>query len=110
VACVNRINRLSEAFKGMAKPILTDFQPLDCDTGITLVDSMPVITCSGKRKAKVAKEITDKGFCSTKGIYYYGLKLHALGFRRKGHLPHPERLLFTEAQRFSEKIFQQINN
>jgi hypothetical protein len=58
---------------------------------------MPVITCSGKRKAKVAKEITYKGFCSTKGIYYYGLKLHALGFRRKGHLPHPERLLFTEA-------------
>jgi hypothetical protein len=56
VAFVNRINRLSEASKGMVDPILTDFQPLDCDTGITLVDSMPVITCSGKRKAKVAKE------------------------------------------------------
>ncbi|GHV60694.1 transposase [Bacteroidia bacterium] len=97
VAFVNRINRLNEAFKAMVEPILTNYQPLDCDTGITLIDSMPVITCSGKRKAKVAKEITDKGFCSTKGIYYYGLKLHALGFRRKGHLPHPERLLFTEA-------------
>jgi hypothetical protein len=97
VAYVNRINRLNEAFKGMTEPILTNYQPHDCDTGITLIDSMPVITCSGKRKAKVAREITDKGFCSTKGIYYYGLKLHALGFRRKGHLPHPERLLFTEA-------------
>ena len=97
VAYVNRINRLNEAFKKIVEPILTDYQPLDCDTGIILIDSMPIMTCSAKRSAKVAREITDKGFCSTKGMYYYGLKLHALGFRRKGHLPHPDRLLFTEA-------------
>jgi len=30
-------------------------------------------------------------------MYYYGLKLHALGFRRKGRIPFPERLLFTPA-------------
>ena len=35
---------------------------------------MPIITCSGKRKAKVATEITDKGYNSTKKMYYYGLK------------------------------------
>jgi hypothetical protein len=93
VAYTTRINRLNEAFKGMTEDILTNYQPLDCDTGITLIDSMPVITCSGKRSAKVAPEITDKGYCPTKSIYYYGLKLHALGFRRKGYLPHPERLL-----------------
>ena len=58
---------------------------------------MPVITCSGKRTPKVAKEITDKGYCSTKGIYYYGLKLHALASYHKGSLPHPEQLLFTKA-------------
>jgi len=97
VAYVNRINRLNEAFKKIVEPILTNYQPLDCDTGITLIDSMPIMTCSAKRSAKVAREITDKGFCSTKGMYYYGLKLHALGFRRKGHLPHPERLLFSGA-------------
>jgi len=97
VAYVNRINRLNEAFKKIVEPILTDYQPLDCDMGITLIDSMPIMTCSAKRSAKVAREITDKGFCSTKGMYYYGLKLHALGFRRKGYLPHPDRLLFTEA-------------
>jgi hypothetical protein len=81
----------------MTEDILTNYQPLDCDTGITHIDSMPVITCSGKRSAKVAPEITDKGYCPTKGIYYYGLKLHALGFRCKGYLPHPERLLFSKA-------------
>lgn len=97
VAFVNRINRLNEAFKRMIEPILTNYQPSDCDTGISLVDSMPIITCSGRRSAKVAKEITDKGFCSTKGMYYYGLKLHAIGFRHKGHLPHPEQFILTEA-------------
>jgi hypothetical protein len=97
VAYVNRINNLNEAFKRIGESILTNYQPEDCDSGISLIDSMPVITCSGKRSGKVAGEITDKGFCSTKGIYYYGLKLHAIGFRRKAHLPFPERLLFTQA-------------
>jgi hypothetical protein len=97
VAYTNRINRLSEAFKGLTEDILTNYQPPDCDTGITLIDTMPVITCSGKRSAKVAPEITGKGYCSAKGMYYHGLKLHALGFSRKGHLPHPERLLFSKA-------------
>ena len=30
-------------------------------------------------------------------MYYHGLILHALGFRRKGHLPNPECLLFSKA-------------
>jgi hypothetical protein len=97
VAFTNRINRLNEVFKALSEPILSKFKPDDCDQNISLIDSMPIIICSGKRKSKVAIEITDKGFCSTKGIFYYGLKLHALSFRRKGHLPHPEQLLFTEA-------------
>ena len=51
----------------------------------SLVDSMPIITCAGKNKArKVATEITSKGYYSTKNMYYFGLKLHAVAFRRKG--------------------------
>jgi hypothetical protein len=96
-AFTNRINRLCEVFRVLSETVLTEFIPKDCNQEISLVDSMPVITCSGKRISKVAKEITDKGFCSTKGIYYHGLKLHGLGFYRKGHLPHPEQLLFTKA-------------
>ena len=38
---------------------------------------MPVATCKGKnRKEKVAGEVVDKGYCSTKNMYYYGVKLH----------------------------------
>jgi hypothetical protein len=56
---------------------------------------MPIITCSGKCSGKVAREITNKGFCSTKGIYYYVLKLHLQGFRCIGKLPHLEQILVT---------------
>ena len=67
---------------------------------------MPIITCSGKRSGKVAREITDKGYCSTKGKYYYGLKLHLLGFRRIGKLPHPEQILFTPASVNDVTVFK----
>ncbi len=93
----NRLNKLNGAFTRLVEILLTDYQPEDCDLNQSLLDSMPIITCSGKRSGKVATEITDKGFCSTKGMYYYGLKLHLLGYRRKGKLPHPEQILFTPA-------------
>jgi hypothetical protein len=67
---------------------------------------MPIITCSGKRSGKLAREITGKGYCSNKGIYYYGLKLHLLGFRRIGKLSHPEQILFTPASVNDVTVFK----
>ncbi len=93
----NRLNRLSEAFKHLIAPMLTEFRPDDCYLDQSLLDSMPIITCSGKRSPKVATEIVDKGVCSSKGMFYNGLKQHAIGFRRKGKLPFPEQLLITPA-------------
>lgn len=93
----NRLNRLHNAFARLTQIVLAEKQPANCCLNQSLLDSMPIITCSGKRKGKVALELTDKGYNSTKGFYYYGLKLHALGFRRIGMLPHPEEILFTPA-------------
>lgn len=78
----NRLNQLSEAFRHFSISLFEDFLPLDCFTDQSLLDSMPIITYSGKRPGKVAKDLTDKGYCSTKSLYYYGVKLHALAFRR----------------------------
>jgi hypothetical protein len=93
----NRLNRLGEAFRLLSANIIGSFQPFDCVLDVSLLDSMPIITCSGRRKSKVAREVTDKGYCSTKGIYYYGLKLHALGFQREKQLPYPEQFQITPA-------------
>ena len=41
------------------------------------------LPCKNK-VGKVATAITSKGYCSTKNMYYFGLKLHAVAFRREG--------------------------
>ncbi len=94
----NRINSAcSEAFKQLAKSLFEASVPEDCCSDQSLLDSMPIITCSGKRAPKVATEIVDKGICSSKGMYYHGLKFHALAFRRIDKLPFPEQPLVTSA-------------
>jgi hypothetical protein len=103
----NRLNRLSEAFKAVAANSFSNFIPPECDTDRSLLDSMPIITCSGKRKAKVAVEITDKGYCSTKSMFYYGLKLHALAFYGSKRLPFPEHVVITPASGNDLNVFKQ---
>jgi hypothetical protein len=92
-----RINRLSEVFRLLSNNLLADFCPDDCDMNVSLIDSLPIITCSGKRKPTVAKELTDKGYCATKSMYYYGLRLHALAYHRPNQLPFPENIVITPA-------------
>ncbi|MCU0392624.1 MAG: hypothetical protein MUE81_16045 [Thermoflexibacter sp.] len=47
--------------------------------------------------ARVATQIADKGYCSTKDLYYHGLKLYALNFSIKQALPLPYRFQLTAA-------------
>ncbi len=103
----NRLNRLSEAFKQLLAPLLEEYRPEDCYFDQSLLDSMPIITCSGRRIPKVATEIIDKGKCASKGLYYHGLKLHALAFRTKNKLPFPEQLLITPASVNDLTVFKQ---
>jgi hypothetical protein len=102
-----RLNRLDGAFNRFVNILLENHVPEDCLFDQSLLDSMPIITCSGKRQGKVARELTDKGYCSTKSMYYHGMKLHALGFRRIGTLPHPEQLLLTPASVNDITVYKQ---
>jgi len=57
---VNRLNRMSETFKALSMILFNCFIPKDCDRGISLTASLPIVTCKGKnRKARVAREIVD---------------------------------------------------
>ena len=102
---VARVNRLPSAF-GRLLNIMFDSHPT-CADNFCMVDSMPVITCSAKRNGKVAKEVTDKGYCSTKSLYYYGVKLHFLSSRVKGTLPIPDALVITPASESDLTVFRE---
>ena len=103
----NRLNRLSTAMDRLVAHLIYEFKPTDCSDQQSLLDSMPIILCSGKRQGKIATEITDKGYCSTKNMYYYGVKLHALGFRRLGKLPYPEQIVISKASENDLTIYKQ---
>jgi hypothetical protein len=96
----NRLNKLSNSIPYLVDLIVNDLQNIENEfiqNNISLVDSMPIILCSGKRRGKVAPELSEKSFCAAKGIYYFGVKLHAIAFYRKGKLPLPEYLAITSA-------------
>jgi hypothetical protein len=69
---------------------------------------MPIITCSGKRKGKVARELCDKGYNSTKGIFFYGVKLHAIGLYRTNALPVMECLQLGAASQHDLQAQRQL--
>ncbi|HAU1037985.1 TPA: transposase [Legionella pneumophila] len=107
-----RINQLSDTFEPLVELIcnkLLDRQNLKPLSG--LIDSMPIIMAQRGRRfhAKVAPEIaTRNGYCATKKLHYYGVKLHAIGSRQKGSLPIPVCLGLTDAGMHDRKAFEQI--
>ena len=81
----SRMNNLSSALNALVGLQLDSLKTIDyqlINEEISLVDALPVMLCSGKRQAKVATELSDKTYCATKGIYYFGIKLHFVAFQR----------------------------
>lgn len=86
----DRLNRLEAAFEGLISYLIAIYLPdIEQDFSIFIGDSMPIITCSGKRKAKVAPDLCTKSYCSSKNMWYYGVKLHTLGHKREQKLAFP---------------------
>jgi hypothetical protein len=83
-----RINRLAPAFQALYGLLLSE-RAINENVKSHLLDSMPIIVANQKRSrsAKSAKGLCDKGYCASKGIYYYGVKLHAFGQKRYKTLP-----------------------
>ena len=91
----SRLNNLCSTIQYLIDRILFDLQTIDnqtIDQNVSVIDSLPIMLCSGKRQGKVAPELSEKSYCATKNVYYFGVKLHLVAFRRKGKLPMPEYL------------------
>jgi len=104
-----RVCFLSDAFKSLASILLSELDnDFLCMT--YLIDSMPIIVAKQKRmkKAKVAPEICDIGYCDSKKMYYYGVKLHALGQQKYKTLPIPRQMMLTKASPNDLKIGKEM--
>jgi len=104
----SRLNRISGVFSYLILKLIAKMDTKGVRFDISLVDSMPIITCSAKRAGKVAKELTDKGYNSTKKFHFYGIKLHAMGFFKVKGLPLPEFLKVTKASEHDLNAIREI--
>ena len=84
---VRRINRLAPAIEVLVKCLI----PMQYSAQINdfMLDSMPIIVANSKhnRTARVANDLCDKGYCASKSMYFYGVKLHSLVQSRPHKLP-----------------------
>ena len=83
-----RINFLAPALQGLYA-LLVNEQEISPETVAHVLDSMPIIVANSKRSgtAQSANELCDKGYCASKSMYYYGVKLHILGQKQYKTLP-----------------------
>ena len=84
---------------------------LNMESLIGLTDFMPIIMAQRGRRfhAKVAPEIATKnGYCATKKLYYYGVKLHVIASQQAGTLTVPACIGLTNAGMNDRKAFEQI--
>jgi hypothetical protein len=106
----NRLNVIYPVFYDMVDYIVSNHIPQNAQGDKLLIDSLPIITCKSRnRTGKVAPEATDKGYCSTKRMYYFGLKLHLLAMRNKGTLPFPCKICFSAASENDLAFVREMN-
>ncbi len=94
-----RLNRLAPAFERLITAALAGPVAHLAAHADRLIDSSPVMLAKWPRSgtARVAAELADRGFCSSKRSYYYGLKLHVIALRRTRQLPLPALLHLSRA-------------
>lgn len=92
-----RLNMLCSAFAVLLEDFVSRTEIEEDRLKILVGDSFPVVTCCHKRAGKVARELTDKGYCATKKLHFYGVKVHAIGLRRPSLMPIPQYLEVTQA-------------
>lgn len=107
-----RMNQLHDVFSPLVHLLCDELMSNEqVEKIIGLTDSMPIIMAQRGRRfnAKVAPDIASKnGYCATKKLHYYGVKLHAVASRKAGALPIPVCLGLTDAGMHDRKAFEHI--
>ena len=111
-----RLNNLPSCFEVLVQSI--NFKALQGLQFINekVIDSVPIIVTGKSRSssAKVAPQLCNKGYCASKQMYYYGVKLHVAGIVRPYELPMPETSWITGAGEndltTARALFDYMNN
>jgi hypothetical protein len=89
-AFVQPLNKVADVFAPLLEIIQQEHEEQH-QGQVWLVDSFPVaLAQQGHRfKARVARELADAGYCSTRKLYYDGVRVHSVGRRQTGPVAKP---------------------
>lgn len=106
-----RLNELAPAFELLITELLTTQAWQVAAGNDRLIDSVPVMLARGTRakRASVAAELADTGFCATKQQYYRGVKLHVIAARRIAKLPLPEKIHLSQASQHDLAALREVS-
>jgi len=104
-----RICYLADAIKTLASDLLSALAN-DSSCPTHLIDSMPIVLAKQSRssRAKVAPQMCNKGYCDAKKMWFYGVRLHALGQSQRKTLPQPKQILLTSANVHDRKAAEEM--
>ena len=105
-----RMNILSDGLVALAQCLVERAEKPQLQNWV--VDSLPIVMAGPKRsqRAKVAPELADKGFCASKDLYFYGVKLHFVSQLVKKSIPMPGFVALAPASASDHKMFEQISS
>jgi len=103
---VQRVNKVCDVFAPLVE-ILSASGPI---SGDWLLDSQPIILAQQGHSfsARVAPEYASRGYCASKKLCYYGVKLHILGQQQIGSLPFPDYIGITPASENDGKVLENL--
>lgn len=106
-----RLNLLESSFRSLCNELLSVIPSVEWlyegRKKEAVTDSLPIMLSKGNgcEKAKIAREIADKGFCSTKNVWYHGFKLHLLGWVIPHKMPRPAAIVVSAASEHDGTVF-----
>ena len=105
-----RLNRLTPAFQSLAGIWMDKISAMTGTEMTYVVDSCPIILAKQRRSscAKIAPELCDKGYNSSRDEYYYGVKLHTFAARYTGTLPKACAMMISRASDHDLPVARQI--
>jgi hypothetical protein len=95
---VARLNLLEQTFQtigGYLQELVAERRQPELDH---VIDSLPVMLAAGGHAdgARVARDVSDVGYCASKRTYFHGVRLHAIAQRRCARLPLPAQIWLRE--------------
>ena len=106
-----RLNRISDGFIGLCEHLAAHRQNIGCPVDL-VIDSVPVILAGAPRssRGKVANDMANKGFCSSKDLFFHGVKIHFIGKVRDSTIPFPCFFGVAPASENDNQMLKQIGN